>query len=85
MSPERELKYVSWTWIVSILVSLLLLIGGYLLNDTRNQICNLQDKKLDRSIYERESDRQQKAFDAIMTKMDRVENLLMRHMGEKGK
>jgi hypothetical protein len=78
MSPEKESKYVSWTWIVSVLLGILMLIGGYVLNDTREAICTLRDNKMDRAEYLKDETRRSQEFITVNQKLDDLLKIVIR-------
>jgi hypothetical protein len=80
MSSEKEMKYVSWTWIVSVLLGILMLVGGFILNDTRATICQIQEGKLDRKEYIKDFEKRNQDIQAIHSKLDQMMSLLIRHM-----
>jgi len=53
MTKELESKFVPWTWIVSLLLGILLLVGGYYVNDTSAKVNRLEEKKVDRIEFDR--------------------------------
>lgn len=80
VSPEKEAKYVSWTWIVGVLLGLLLLIGGFTLNDNRASIGKLQDNKLDRAEYIKDFEQQQLGIARINQKLDDLPEMIIKQI-----
>jgi hypothetical protein len=83
MTRESESKYVSWTWIVSILVGILMLLGGYVVNDTRATVCRLQDQKVDRIEFERVYSQTNESFKTVSDKIDRLTEIALRNVKDK--
>ena len=69
MPESNGSKYPSWKWITGILVTLLMLIGGYTLGtsigEVKAGILTLQDKKLDKEVYHRDMDDMKDKIDSI--------------------
>lgn len=77
---ENQMKFVSWTWIVSVLLGILMLIGGYLLNDTRETICKLQDGKVDKMQYLEDNRKLEQTLKRIEDTGSETNQLIIKHM-----
>jgi hypothetical protein len=77
MTKEMEGKLVPWTWIVSVLLGILLMLGGYLLNDTRAQLGQKVDKREFDLVMLQIKDNQA----VIQSKLDKLVDL---HIKERG-
>jgi uncharacterized protein YpmS len=61
MANGNNETFISWKWLVGILISIVILIAGFVVSDTRcaiddanKEIKKLEDKKLDKEIYYRD-------------------------------
>jgi hypothetical protein len=77
MTKEMEGKLVPWTWIVSVLLGILMLLGGFLLNETRAQLDQKVDKREFDLVLSQIKDNQA----IIQVKLDKLVDL---HIKERG-
>lgn len=69
MTIQQQQKFVSWTWVVGLLLSLLLLIGGYMLNANRQELSEIKlclDKKVERAEFYRYIESIDKKLDLLL-------------------
>jgi len=77
MTEAAATKYVPWTAIVSILLTILVLVLGFVLNDTRASICKLQETKLERAEYIKDYEKRNSDIREIKDKLDNLTNAII--------
>jgi len=69
-AEEKKERFITWSWIAGILLTVLVMFGGYMLTETRADIKTLQQQKLDKEVYDRD----------IKAVKDGIEKLINLHM-----
>ncbi|MEN6360018.1 MAG: hypothetical protein ABFD59_08180 [Smithella sp.] len=65
-AEEKKDRFITWSWIAGILLTVLVMFGGYMLTDTRAEIKSLQQVKLDKEDYYRDIDAVKKGIDKLI-------------------
>ncbi len=82
-------KYVSWTWVISVMLGILMILGGFVVTDTRSTM----NGKLDRAEYVKDYQRRNDDIAAIKAEISTMQQklegiaeikvLLKAHLGDK--